>query len=74
MGFDLLEDYTSNPEAILRKTRTRLKKTPVVETSRDSQAKKSLASEFEAMTDKTRHEFSAPTTANIHTGPTVNVG
>jgi hypothetical protein len=30
--------------------------------------------EFEAMADKTLHEFSAPTTTNIHTGPTVNVG
>jgi hypothetical protein len=26
------------------------------------------------MADKTLHEFSAPTTANIHTGPAVNVG
>jgi hypothetical protein len=53
VGFDLLEDYTSNPEAILRKTRARLKRTPVVETSRDSQAKRSLASKFEAMVNKT---------------------
>jgi hypothetical protein len=74
MGFDLPEDYTSNPKAILRKTRARLKKTSVVETSGDSQAKRSLASEFEAMADKTVHEFSAPTTANIRMGPAVNVG
>jgi hypothetical protein len=74
MGFDLLEDYMSNSEAILRKTRARLKKTLVVETSGDSQAKRSLASEFEAAADKTLYEFSAPTTANIHTGPVVNVG
>jgi hypothetical protein len=74
MGFDLLEDYRSNPKAILRKTRARLKKTPVVETSGDSQAKRSLASEFESMADKTLHEFSAPTTANIRTGPAVNIG
>ena len=26
------------------------------------------------MADKTLREFSAPTTANIHTGPNVNVG
>jgi hypothetical protein len=26
------------------------------------------------MADKTLHEFSAPTTANIRTGPSVNVG
>jgi hypothetical protein len=64
----------SNPEAILRKTRTRLKKTLIVETSGDSQAKRSLASEFEVMADKTLREFSAPTTANIRTGPAVNVG
>jgi hypothetical protein len=74
MGFDLLKDYTSNLEATLRKTRAKLKKSPVVETLGDSQAKRSLASEFEAMAEKTLHEFSAPTTANIHTGPAVNVG
>jgi hypothetical protein len=74
MGFDLLEDCTSNPKAILRKTGARLKKTPIVETSGDSQAKRSFASEFEAMDDKILHKFSAPTTANICTGPAVNVG
>jgi hypothetical protein len=74
MGFDLLEDYTSNPKAILRKNRARLKKTSVVETLGDSQAKRSLASEFEAMADKTLREFSVPTTANIRMGPAVNVG
>ena len=26
------------------------------------------------MADKTLHEFSAPTTANIHIGPAINVG
>jgi hypothetical protein len=74
MGFDLLEDYTSNPKAILRKNRARLKKTLVVETLGDCQAKRSLALEFEAMADKTLREFSAPTTANIRIGPMVNVG
>jgi hypothetical protein len=60
--------------AILRKTRARLKKTSVVETSGDSQAKRSIASEFEAMADKTLCEFSAPTTTNIRTGLAVIVG
>jgi hypothetical protein len=73
MGFDLLEDYTSNLRAILRKTRARFKKTLVVETSGDSQAKRNLASEFEAMADKTLREFSTPTIANIRMGPAVNV-
>ena len=34
----------------------------------------SLTLVFEAMVDKTLHEFSAPTTANIHTGPAINIG
>jgi hypothetical protein len=29
---------------------------------------------FEVMVGKTLHEFFAPTTTNIRTGPTVNVG
>jgi hypothetical protein len=33
-----------------------------------------LTPEFEAMANKTLHKFSAPTTANIHTGPTTDVG
>ena len=33
-----------------------------------------LNTSFEAMADKTLHEFSAPTMANIHTGPMINVG
>jgi hypothetical protein len=33
-----------------------------------------LTPEFEAMAQKTLREFYAPTTANIHTRPEVNVG
>jgi hypothetical protein len=32
-----------------------------------------MTQEFEAMANKTLREFSAPTTANIHTGPSTNV-
>jgi hypothetical protein len=40
----------------------------------EDQPRRSLTPVFEAMANKTLREFSAPTTANIRTGPTVNVG
>jgi hypothetical protein len=42
--------------------------------SEDTQVRRSLTPVFEVMAGKTLHEFSAPTTANIQTRPTVNVG
>jgi hypothetical protein len=73
MGFDFLENYIDNPKAIIKKTRSKLKKVSI-EISEVSQAKRNLAPEFEAMANKTLREFSAPTTENIRTGPQVNVG
>jgi hypothetical protein len=73
MGFNFSENYKDNPEAILKKTKAKLKKV-FVENSKVSQAKRNLASEFEAMVNKTLREFSAPTTENICTRPQVNVG
>jgi hypothetical protein len=40
----------------------------------DSQIRRSLTPEFEAIANKSLREFSAPTTANIRTRPEVNVG
>jgi hypothetical protein len=40
----------------------------------DNQTRWSLTPEFEAIADKTLHEFSIPTTANIHPGLETNVG
>jgi hypothetical protein len=73
MGFDFLENYTDNLEAILKKNKAKLKKVSI-ENSEVSQAKRNLAPEFEAMANKTLHEFSTPTLENIRTGPQVNVG
>lgn len=41
--------------------------------SEDNHIRRSLTPEFKAMANKTLCEFSAPTTTNIRTGPTVNV-
>ena len=72
-GFDHPTNYVEDLEALLRWTKAKLKKVSALE-SEDNQIRRSLTPEFEAMADKTLHEFSALTTANIRTGPTLNVG
>ena len=73
IGFDLPTNYIDDLEALIRRTRAKLKKVPALK-SEDNHIRRSLTPEFEAMANRTLREFSAPTTANIHTGPTVNVG
>jgi hypothetical protein len=61
---DLPDNFFDNPEDLLRKTRSKLKKvSPSM--SEDTQVKRSLTPVFEVMAGKTLREFSAPTTANI---------
>ena len=72
-GFDLPTNYVDDPEALLRRTKAKLKKVLALE-SKDNQIRRNLTPKFEAMSDKTLHEFFAPTTANICTRPTINVG
>jgi hypothetical protein len=72
-GFELPTNYVENPEALIRRTRAKLKKAPTT-SSEINQMRRSLTPDFEAMADRSLREFPAPTTANIWTGPTVNVG
>ena len=72
-GFDHMTNYIDNLEALLKRTKAKLKKVLALE-SEDNHIRRSLTPEFEAMADRTLHEFSAPTTANIRIGPIVNVG
>jgi hypothetical protein len=72
-NFGLPTNYVENPEALLRRTKANLKKVSTLE-SEDNQTKRSLTPVFEAMANKTLRELSAPTTANIHTGPAINTG
>ena len=73
IDFNLSINYVDDPEALIRRTRDKLKKVPALE-SEDNQMRWSLKPEFEAMSNKTLREFSTPTTANIRTRPIVNVG
>ena len=73
IGFDLSTNYVDDPEALLKRTKAKLNKVLALE-SEDNQIRRSLTPEFEAMANKILHEFSAPMTANIYTGPITNVG
>jgi hypothetical protein len=73
IGFDILTNFVDDPEALLKRTRAKLKKVLVLE-SEDNRIRRSLTPEFEAMANKTLREFSALTTANIRTGPESDVG
>jgi hypothetical protein len=70
---NLSENFVDDPEALLKKTRTKLKKVLALELE-DHRIRRSLTPEFGAMAQKSLCEFSALTTANIRTGPKVNVG
>ena len=72
-SFDIPTNYVDDPEALLQRTKAKLKKVLALE-SEDNHIRRSLIPEFEAMADRTLRGFSAPTTANIQTRPTVNVG
>ena len=71
-GFDLPTNYVEDPEALIRRTRAKLKKVLALK-SEDNHIRWRLTLEFEAMANKTLREFSTPTTTNIRTGPTVDV-
>ena len=73
ISFNLPTYYVEDPEALIRRTRAKLKKVSASK-SEDNRIRRSLTPEFEAIADKTLCEFSTPTTANIHTRPNVNVG
>jgi hypothetical protein len=72
-GFDISKNYLDDAEVLLKNTTTKLKKVLAV-VLEDSQIRRSLTPEFEAMANKSHRKFSAPIITNIHTGPKVNVG
>jgi hypothetical protein len=73
-GFDLSTNYVEDPEVLIRRTRAKLKKVLALESKDNLQRRQSLTPEFEAMANKTLHECSALTMANIRTRPETNVG
>jgi hypothetical protein len=76
MNKNLLENFVSDPEKILRKARSKLMSPdsqPMTSALRDSTVRR-LTPTFEVMANKSLREYSAPTPDNIRTGPTDAVG
>jgi hypothetical protein len=75
MNKNLPENFVPDPEKILRKARSKPRSPDSHATTfslGDSTAR-SLTPTFEVMADKSLCEYSAPTSDNIHTGPTIAV-
>ena len=67
-------NFVDNPEALFKKTRDKKKSSTLhEEASSNQEDHQNLSSEFEAMANKLIHEFSAPTTDNIRTGPAAEI-
>jgi hypothetical protein len=73
IGFNLPTNFINDPEALLKRTKAKLKRVSALE-SEDNRIRRSLTPEFEAIANKSLREFFAPTIVNIHTRPEVNVG
>ena len=79
--FDLPDNFIDNPETLTRKTKARLRRNQsTLSTSQlanpagsEDQPTQSLTPEIDVMAHKSLQEFSAPTVANIHTGPAVDI-
>jgi hypothetical protein len=73
IGFNLLTNFIDNPEALIKRTKAKLKRVSALE-SKDIRIRRSLTPKFEAMANKSLCEFSTLTIASIRTRPKVNVG
>ena len=69
-GFSLPENYILNPEALLRKNRSRTSSSA----SPSSETVAAAPSALNKMAQKTLHEYSIPAVTNVPTGPAINVG
>jgi len=79
--FDLPNNFIDNPETWIKKMKAKLKRNQSTSSTyqlanppeSEDQPTQSLTPEIDVMADKSLCEFSAPTTANICTGPAVDI-
>ena len=71
-SFSLPENYTDNPEKLVRRTRPRVVPPLAILPAQKPISEAPLI--LEAMAEKTLREFSVPSTDNVATGPNINVG
>ena len=70
-GFSLLTNFIENPEKLVRRVRPRVVPPPI---SQSTSEPASQPPSTELMAEKTLHDFSIPSAANVATGPNVDVG
>jgi hypothetical protein len=66
-SFDLMANFIDDPEVLLMRTKAKLKGVSTLE-SEDNCIRRNITPEFVAIANKSLHELSAPTTADIRTG------
>ena len=70
-GFDLPNNYTTNPEALLRKNRSHVASSSATPPTDELVTPTPSATPIMA---KTLHDYSTPVVANVPVGPAVNIG
>ena len=70
-GFDLPDNYTENPEVLLRKSRSRATSSSATPSASEPVTPTPSATLLMA---KSLRDYSTPTVANVSVGPTVNTG
>ena len=71
-GFSLPENYTDDLEKLMRRAQPRVVPPLAILPAQEPNSEAPLA--LEAMAEKTLRGFSIPSTANVATGPSINVG
>src|SRR6185503_347762 len=71
-GFSLPENYTDNPERLVRRARPCVVSLLAILPAQEPFSEAPLV--LEAMAEKTFREFSVPSTDNVATSPNINVG
>ena len=71
-SFSLPENYTDNPERLVRRARPRVVPPLAILSAQEPILEAPLV--LEAMAEKTLREFSVPSTANVATRPNINIG
>src|SRR6185312_14126661 len=71
-GFSLPENYTDNPERLLRRARPHVVPPLAILPAQEPTSEAPLV--LEAMAKKTLREFSVPSTDNVATSPNINFG
>ena len=72
-GFSLPTNFVENPEKLVRRVRPRVVPPPLSQSTSEP-AFQAPSTITEPMAKKTLHDFSVPSTANVATGPNVDVG